>query len=144
MRAAYALRRDTLADALRRHVGDVLDVEASAGGMHLIGWLREDFVSSATETRSSRSRGSTRASRALNAAQGSATADTRRASGTLSRDVSLAHGAERLGLAPEPLSTWYVDAPPSEALLMSFTNVPPDGAEDVARRLADAFARPYA
>jgi GntR family transcriptional regulator/MocR family aminotransferase len=39
MRAQYLARRDALVDALRRELGDVLDVAAPEAGMHLVAWL---------------------------------------------------------------------------------------------------------
>jgi GntR family transcriptional regulator / MocR family aminotransferase len=39
MRVQYLARRDALVDALRRELGDVLDVVAPEAGMHLVAWL---------------------------------------------------------------------------------------------------------
>ncbi|HVY50099.1 GntR family transcriptional regulator [Hypericibacter adhaerens] len=41
MRQLYAERREALATALERRLGDRLRVDLQAGGLHLLGWLRE-------------------------------------------------------------------------------------------------------
>jgi GntR family transcriptional regulator/MocR family aminotransferase len=64
--------------------------------------------------------------------------------GSLANDVLLARAAVRSGLAPDALSPWYLHQRRREALLMSFTNVLPERADDVAVRLAAAFERSYA
>ncbi|WP_338859853.1 PLP-dependent aminotransferase family protein [Mycetohabitans rhizoxinica] len=64
--------------------------------------------------------------------------------GSLANDVLLARAAVRSGLAPDALSQWYLHQRRRDALLMSFTNVLPERADDVAVKLATAFERPYA
>ncbi len=50
MRRLYAERQEVLVDAVRRHLGQRLQVNPSAAGMHLLGWLEpgvDDEVASA-------------------------------------------------------------------------------------------------
>lgn len=98
MRAAYAERRSTLAEALERHAGTRMRVELKEGGMHLVGWLNG--------------------------------AD----------DVAAARCVHAQGMLPAALSPWGVACRPEPALLMSFTNIPPQQAEAVAARVAAALA----
>jgi GntR family transcriptional regulator / MocR family aminotransferase len=39
MRQVYRQRRDRLHDALRAHLGDLLDIQAPEAGLRLVGWL---------------------------------------------------------------------------------------------------------
>jgi len=43
MRGLYLERRDVLVDALRRELGDILEVAAPEAGMHLVAWLTPDI-----------------------------------------------------------------------------------------------------
>lgn len=51
-------------------------------------------------------------------------------------DAALADRAARAGLAPAALSPWFLAAPPTAGLLLGFTNIAADAAQDVAGRLA--------
>ena len=56
MRALYSERQQTLIDASHNHLADIIDVPALDGGLHLIGWLRqnvrlEDLLNAATKAR---------------------------------------------------------------------------------------------
>jgi GntR family transcriptional regulator / MocR family aminotransferase len=61
-----------------------------------------------------------------------------------SDDAALARRAESAGLAPVPLSPWAIEAKTGPGLVMSFANVAPAAAAQVARRLERALrlARP--
>lgn len=41
MRALYAERQSTLIEAVRRELGELLEIQTDAAGMHLVGWLPE-------------------------------------------------------------------------------------------------------
>jgi GntR family transcriptional regulator/MocR family aminotransferase len=43
MRALYAERQDVLVEAAKRDLGGLLDVQPNEAGMHLMGWLPENF-----------------------------------------------------------------------------------------------------
>lgn len=94
-RSQYAQRRQGLSDALHRAFGDQLQIDAQAGGMHLLARLPAGRD-----------------------------------------DKAIVAAAAPLGFAMEPLSSWYLQAPPHPGLLMGFTNVA-DAAQaaDVAARL---------
>lgn len=56
-------------------------------------------------------------------------------------DRQAASRAQTLGLAVQPLSAWYLAAPPQRALLMGFTNVrDEEEARNLAKRVAQALA----
>ncbi|WP_226502468.1 PLP-dependent aminotransferase family protein [Pseudomonas sp. MWU16-30317] len=94
-RSLYAQRRQGLSDALQREFGAQLQIDAQAGGMHLLARLP---------------------------------------AGT--DDQAIVAAARKVGLSMEPLSTWYLRAPPCPGLLMGFTNVADAvQASDVAARL---------
>jgi GntR family transcriptional regulator/MocR family aminotransferase len=57
-------------------------------------------------------------------------------------DRQVAADSFELGLAVQPLSAWYLAAPPRKALLMGFTNIrDQDEAQSLVKRLAGALAR---
>jgi GntR family transcriptional regulator/MocR family aminotransferase len=61
-----------------------------------------------------------------------------------SDDRALASRAEAAGLAPVPLSPWAIEAKTGPGLVMSFANIAPMAAAQVARRLERALRLPRA
>lgn len=95
MRGLYADRRKYLVDALQAEVGEHLQLDDRAGGMHLVAHL----------------------------------------AGGLD-DCTIARRAHHLGLAIEPLSSWYRGHGQRHGLLIGFTNVSSrEQAAELARRL---------
>lgn len=43
MRTLYASRQSALLEAIEEHLSSILNIEASNGGLHLVGWLPEDI-----------------------------------------------------------------------------------------------------
>jgi GntR family transcriptional regulator/MocR family aminotransferase len=58
----------------------------------------------------------------------------------LGDDVELARRAMQVGLKPTPLSGQYLASGPDQGLLLSFTNVPEDRADQIVASLARAIA----
>jgi GntR family transcriptional regulator/MocR family aminotransferase len=59
---------------------------------------------------------------------------------TCKSDLDWVARAVAHGLQPEPFSEWRVDRERGQGLLLSFTNIPPQDAGEVALRLKQAVA----
>ena len=57
-----------------------------------------------------------------------------------SDDVCIAVRSVELGLAPGPLTPWYINAPREQGLLLSFANIPAKDASRRIKQLVDAIA----
>jgi GntR family transcriptional regulator/MocR family aminotransferase len=60
-----------------------------------------------------------------------------------SDDVRTAERAQAAGLAPAALTPWVIEASREPALLLSFTNISPQSAVPLARRLATVLDAPF-